>query len=185
MSAPNSSEALTDRYARRHRALAWSWLGVLILLTAALLAHILPWRGQIDTDLLELLPVDERNPQAETALKTLTQHGERELVLLLATKDADTAPRAAHLVRESLLSRNAPLTAQAPQAQINAMRDLYFPYRAGLVTDQDLRWIAESESSGETQRALSLAYQPFAGGTLNWRDDPFGFFGNWMMQLGA
>ncbi|MCL2875034.1 MAG: MMPL family transporter [Betaproteobacteria bacterium] len=186
MNAPSStSKALADdsRYARRHRTLAWGWLCILALLAGVLLTHILPWRGQIDTDLLALLPVDERNPHAEAALKTLTQHGERELVLLLAAKDAATAQRAARHVRESL--REAPLTPQAPQAQIEAMRDLYFPYRAGFITDQDLRWIGRADHSAQVQRALALAYQPFAGGTLNWRDDPFGFFGNWMMQLGA
>ncbi|MCL1824397.1 MAG: MMPL family transporter [Betaproteobacteria bacterium] len=185
MNAPNSSKTPTDdsRFARRHRALAWGWLGVLALLAVALLAHTLPWRGQIDTDLLALLPVDERNPHAEAALKTLTQHGERELVLLLDAPDADMAQRAAHQVRENL--RDAPLVPQAPQAQIEAMRDLYFPHRTGLVTDQDMRWIADSEPPAQAQRALALAYQLFAGSTLNWRDDPFGFFGNWMLQLGA
>jgi len=183
MNALISSKAPIDDYARRHRTLAWSWLGVLALLAVALLAHILPWRGQIDTDLLALLPVDERNPHAEAALRTLTQHGERELVLLLEAKDAATAQRAARQVRESLLE--APLTPQAPQAQIEAMRDLYFPYRAGFVADQDLRWLGRADQPAQVQRALALAYQPFAGGTLNWRDDPFGFFGNWMMQLGA
>ncbi|MCL2524631.1 MAG: MMPL family transporter [Betaproteobacteria bacterium] len=189
MNAPSSSKAPDTpgdfRYARRHRVLAWSWLGILALLAAVLLAHIQPWRGQIDTDLLALLPVDERNPQAEAALKTLTQHGERELVLLLSAKDVATAQRAARLVRESLHQHEAPLTPQAPQAQIEALRDLYFPYRAGFVTDQDLRWLGSADQAAQEQRALALAYQPFAGGTLNWRDDPFGFFGNWMMQLGA
>ena len=181
MNAPNSNNETT--LARRHRALAWGWLSLLALLTVALLIHILPWRGQIDTDLLALLPVDERNPQAEAALKTLTQHGERELVLLLEAKDAATAQRAARFVRENLQS--SLLTPQAPQAQIEALRDLYFPYRAGFVTDQDLRWLGEADQAAQVQRALALAYQPFAGGTLNWRDDPFGFFGNWMLQLGA
>ena len=185
MNAPSSSKAPLDDscYARRHRALAWSWLVVLALLAAVLLAHVLPWRGQIDTDLLALLPVDERNPHAEAALKTLTQHGERELALLLSAPDAATAQRAAHRVRDML--HNAPLTLQAPQAQTEAMRDLYFPYRAGFITDQDLRWINESDPPAQAQRALALAYQLFAGGTLNWRDDPFGFFSNWMLQLGA
>jgi len=185
MNALNSSKTQIDdfRYARRHRALAWGWLGVLVLLAALLLAHVLPWRGQIDTDLLALLPVDERNPHAEAALKTLTQHGERELVLLLEAKDAPTAQRAAHRVREIL--RDAPLTPQTPQTQLEAVRDLYFPYRTGFITDQDMRWIAEADQPAQAERALALAYQLFAGSALNWRDDPFGFFGNWMLQLGA
>ena len=178
-----STHALDARYARRHRVLAWGWLGVLALLAILLLTHILPWRGQIDTDLLALLPVDERNPHAEAALKTLTQHGERELVLLLAAPDAATAERVARHVRENL--RDAPLTPQVPQAHIETVRDLYFPYRAGFVTEQDMRWLAESDLPAQEQRALALAYQMFSGGPLNWRDDPFGFFGNWMLQLGA
>jgi len=179
----NKAPAGDFRYASRHRVLAWGWLGILALLAAVLLTLILPWRGQIDTDLLALLPVDERNPHAEAALKALTQHGERELVLLLEAKDAATAQRAARQVRESLLE--APLTPQALQGQLEAMRDFYIPYRAGLITDQDLRWIGSADHSAQVQRALALAYQPFAGGPLKWRDDPFGFFGNWMMQLGA
>ncbi|MCL2160509.1 MAG: MMPL family transporter [Betaproteobacteria bacterium] len=185
MNALNSSKTPIDdsRYARCHRALAWSWLGVLALLAAMFLLHVLPWRGQIDTDLLALLPVDERNPHAEAALKTLTQHGERELLLLLGAPDATTAQRAAHRTLEML--RDAPLTLRAPQTQVEAMRDLYFPYRTGFLSEADMRWIAEADQPAQVQRAMALAYQSFAGGTLNWRDDPFGFFGNWMLQLGA
>ncbi|MDR2015002.1 MAG: MMPL family transporter [Azoarcus sp.] len=183
MNAPSLMNDLPpDGYARRHRALAWGWLGVLALLTAALLAHVLPWRGQIDTDLLALLPVDERNPHAEAALKTLAQQGERSLVLLLAAPDTATAQRAARQVRETL--REAPLSAQPAPADVETLLKLYFPYRAGFVTDQDRRWLADTDQTTQIQRALSLAYQPFAGSAVNWRDDPFGFFGNWLLQLG-
>ncbi|MDR2244081.1 MAG: hypothetical protein LBE15_01565 [Burkholderiales bacterium] len=185
MNAPNSSKTRIEdsAYARGHRVLAWAWLGVLVLLATALLAHVLPWRGQIDTDLLALLPVDERNPRAEAALKTLAQHGEQQLVLLLSAPDAATAQRAAHQVREML--RDAPLMPQPAPADIETLLGLYFPYRAGFVTDQDVRWIADADPPTHVQRALALAYQPFASSALNWRDDPFGFFGNWMLQLGT
>jgi predicted exporter len=163
--------------------LAWGWFGILALLAVALLVHVLPWRGQIDTDLLALLPVDERNPHAEAALKTLAQQGERQLVLLLAAPDAATAQRAAQQVRATL--RDAPITLQPAPANVETLLGLYFPYRANFVTDQDSRWLADADQAAQVQRALSLAYQPFAGSTLNWRDDPFGFFGNWLMQLGA
>ncbi|MDR0771485.1 MAG: hypothetical protein LBE75_09905 [Burkholderiales bacterium] len=185
MSASSLNKPPLDdrRYARRHGMLAWGWLGVLALLAAALLVHVLPWRGKIDTDLLALLPVDERSPHAEAALKTLAQQGERQLVLLLAAPDAATAQRAAQQVRQTL--REAPLTLLPPPANVETLLGLYFPYRAGFVTDQDRRWLDDADQAAQAQRALSLAYQPFAGSVLNWRDDPFGFFGNWLLQLGA
>ncbi|MDR2925859.1 MAG: hypothetical protein LBU76_07940, partial [Azoarcus sp.] len=185
MNAPSSSKTppVDARTARRFRALAWGWLGILALLAAALFLHVRLGQAQIDTDLLALLPVDERKPHAEAALKTLAQHGERELVLLLEAPDAATAQRAARQVRESL--RDAPLTPQAVQARLDALRTLYFPHRAGFITDQDTHWIAETDSAAHTERALSLAYQSFAGGPLNWRDDPFGFFNNWLLHLSA
>ncbi|MCL2297945.1 MAG: MMPL family transporter [Proteobacteria bacterium] len=185
MNALSSSNAASDdiRYARVHRALAWVWLGVLVLLIAALLVKVLPWRGQIDTDLLALLPVDERNPRAEAALKTLAQHGEQQLVLLLTAPASATAQRAAHRVREML--RDAPLAPQPAPADVETLLGLYFPYRAGLVTDQDRRWATDADPPTQAQRAWALAYQPFTGSALNWRDDPFGFFGNWLLQLGA
>ncbi|MDR2016899.1 MAG: hypothetical protein LBP90_04780 [Burkholderiales bacterium] len=183
MNAANSmNEPSLDGYARRHRALAWGWLGVLVLLAATLLVHVLPWRGQIDTDLLALLPVDERNPHAEAALKTLAQQGERSLVLLLAAPDTVTAQRATQQVRETL--RDAPLVLQPAPADVETLLKLYFPYRAGFVTDQDRRWLADADQTTQIQRALSLAYQPFTGSAVNWSDDPFGFFGNWLLQLG-
>lgn len=185
MNAPSSSEASSGdvRTARRFRVLAWGWLAVLALLAAALFLHVRHGQAGIDTDLLALLPVDERNPQAEAALKTLARYGEWELALLLEAPDAATAQRAARQVQENL--RDAPLAPRTVQTRIDDLRALYFPHRAGFITDQDLRWIAETDPAAQTAHALSRAYQPFAGGPLNWRDDPFGFFNNWLLQLSA
>jgi hypothetical protein len=61
------------------------------------------WQGRIDTDLLTLLPTDERRPALETARKALSAQGERQLVLLVSAgkNDAGT-PKAAALLRRTL-----------------------------------------------------------------------------------
>ena len=178
MSNPPLPSAL---YARRVKRLALVWLACLLAAMIACIA-LMP-RANVDTDLLALLPRDERNPMAEQALNRLAANGERQLVILIGGKDSEKVQRSAEAWQRDLPD-GVPLKAQPANASLDALSSLYAPYRQGLLSDADRRWLAQSNQNEQVQRALGLAYGTFSQGSLPWRDDPFGLFGNWLMTLG-
>jgi predicted exporter len=152
-----------------------------LLLAACLLAA--GWQsraGRIDTDLLALLPRDERRPALEAALKALAAQGERQLALLVSARDDASTRKAAAGVREALSGLG--LVEQGGAADFPG--DFYLPYRQGLLTPADREWLATATPEAATARAMNLAHAFFAPGNLPWRSDPYGFFGNWLQSLG-
>ncbi|GGP26739.1 MMPL family transporter [Silvimonas amylolytica] len=160
------------------RLLAGLWLLIVLALGLALLFSGLGQR--IDTDMFALLPRDQRNPMAETALQSLAQHGERHLVFMLGSTDPDRAAAAARAFAQDIAP--LPLTAQPLGETLSAISNFYAPYRRNLLSPADATALQE-KGTDWTQRALAAAYSPMAGATLAFKDDPFGFFGNWLQSL--
>ncbi|MDR2625066.1 MAG: MMPL family transporter [Zoogloeaceae bacterium] len=176
----------TARISPLHRGLACGY-GLFLLLAALLLVLQQPnLQARIDTDLLALLPQDERQPAQEAALKALATQGERQLVLLAAAADETTTRQVAAQVRARLL----PLGFHQQEDSLAFPGDFYTPYRQGLLTDADYAQLAElnpddaSANANTAAHAKNLAYAAFAPGALPWTEDPFGFFGNWLQTLG-
>lgn len=167
-------------YRRTVKWLAISWL--ICLLSAFVTGIVIAPRVNIDTDLLTLLPRDERNPQAEKALNAMAEHGERQLVILIGSQDTDQAQQAARTYRKML--DGLPLTAQQAESSLDALTTLYKPYRRGLLNDADRRWLAQSDQQAQIKRSLTLAYGTFSQGSIAWQEDPFGLYSNWLMTLG-
>jgi predicted exporter len=138
------------------------------------------WVTRVDTDLLALLPRDERHPLLEAAMKAFAAHGERQLALLVSAGDEMATRRAVGEARAALDGLG--LTEQTGAAAFPG--DFYFPYRHGLMTAADREWAASATVETATARALDRAYALFTPGTVSWRDDPYGFFGNWLQELG-
>ncbi|MDR1889887.1 MAG: hypothetical protein LBQ81_11005 [Zoogloeaceae bacterium] len=183
-------------YARTHRLLAWFWLLAILLAASFLLLTRTTWQGRIDTDLLTLLPTDERRPALEVARKALAAQGERQLVLLVSAhgesrdqsvesneteRDADTQKAAARL-RETLHELVPDLLVQDDFAAFSG--DFYLPCRQGFITNADRDWLDVATPEAARNRALNLAYASFAPSDVSWESDPFGFFGNWLQSLG-
>jgi predicted exporter len=166
--------------ARLHRWLAGFWLLFLLAAAVFLVVGRQDWLARIDTDLLALLPRDERRPVLESALKALSVQGEKLLVLLVSGRDEATAKQNAAAVRETLSGLD--LTEQ--NAATAFPGDFYRPYRLGLLTEADRDWLSTATPEAASARAMSLAYALFTVGDLPWRDDPYGFFGNWLKRLG-
>ncbi|MDR3212890.1 MAG: hypothetical protein LBT71_03065 [Azoarcus sp.] len=176
MSNPHPSPG----FVRMHRLLAMLWLALLLGAACYLIAGWRDSAGRVDTDLLALLPRDERRPMLETALKALAAQGERQLALLVSARDDATTRRAASEVREALAGLG--LTEQGAGAVFPG--DFYFPYRQGLLTVADREWLATATPEAATARALNLAYALFTPSNVPWQSDPYGFFGDWLKSLG-
>ncbi|MDR0700919.1 MAG: MMPL family transporter [Azoarcus sp.] len=166
--------------ARLHRLLAGVWL---VLLLGAACFLIADWRngaGRVETDLLALLPRDERRPMLETALKALAAQGERQLALLVSARDDALTRQVAAETRAALAGLG--LVEQGAAAAFPS--DFYFPYRQGLLSAADREWLATATPEAAASRALKLAHALFTPANAPWHSDPYGFFGDWLKSLG-
>ncbi|MDR1425082.1 MAG: hypothetical protein LBI92_10845 [Azoarcus sp.] len=169
-----------SRLARVHRLLAWFWLALLLGAACWLVAGRADWVARVDTDLLALLPRDERRPMLEVALKAFAKQGERQLALLVSARDEALTRQAAQATRAALAGLG--LTEQGGAMAFPG--DFYFPYRHGLLTPADRAWLTGASTETATARALDRAYALFTLSNLPWQDDPYGFFGDWLQALG-
>ncbi|GGP21740.1 membrane protein [Silvimonas iriomotensis] len=160
--------------------LAALWLLVVLALGLTLLLERGTLGQRIDTDLFALLPRDQRNPMAEVALQSLARQGERHLVFMLGNADPDRAAAAARMFEQDIAQ--LPLTSQPLGQTLSAISNFYAPYRHNLLSPADAAALQQPDTDW-TQRALAGAYSPVAGATLAFKDDPFGFFGNWLQSL--
>ncbi|MBB5191262.1 putative exporter [Silvimonas terrae] len=165
---------------RLSRVLAGLWLLIVIALGAVLLLQSGTLGQRVDTDLFALLPRDQRNPMAETALQSLSKQGERHLVFMIGSADPDRAAAAAHQFAAEIAP--LPLTAQPLGETLAAISQFYAPYRRNLLSAADASALQQSGTDWP-QRALAAAYSPMAGATLAWKDDPFGFYADWLQSL--
>ncbi|MDR0564483.1 MAG: hypothetical protein LBG78_06055, partial [Azoarcus sp.] len=161
-----------------NRPVAWAWLACL-LAAACFLIFKQPWVGRVDTDLLALLPHDERRPVLESALKALSAQGEKQLVLLVSAQDEPATREAAAVVRRAMDGLGLADTSST----VAFPGDFYAAYQDGLLTDADSLWLENATPEAATARAISLAYSMVPQGTLPWQRDPYGFFGNWLKSL--
>jgi predicted exporter len=165
--------------ARAHRLLAWCWLAFLLAAAAVLASGWAQWAGRIDTDLLALMPRDERRPVHEAALKALAARGEGQLAALVSARDESATRKAAALARGALAGSGL----VERKSETVSPADFYLPWRHGFLSAADRDWLRTVTPEAARARALGLAYAPFTPGALSWQDDPFGFFGNWLASL--
>ena len=77
---------------RSGRLAPWLWALALLLMAAGLTLAAFTGRVRINTDVLAMLPKDERRPEVEQALAALAKAGEgRVIVLLRAKADSEAA----------------------------------------------------------------------------------------------
>ncbi|SMC18575.1 Predicted exporter [Andreprevotia lacus DSM 23236] len=167
---------------RLWHVLALLWLLVLLGATGWLVLQHKDWTQRLDTDLFALLPRGERDTVTEQAMAVLAKSAERQLIVLVGSKDRDHAAQAATQLAAAL--KPLPLDAQAQSLDLATLRDFYAQYRSSLLAPADLAQLGKAGQDALLQRALTGAYSGVAPGALPWRDDPFGTYGNWLTSLG-
>ncbi|MBH9551600.1 MMPL family transporter [Inhella gelatinilytica] len=167
---------------RTWRRAAWGWAGVLLLLAAALALAAGTGRVRLNTDVLAMLPKDERRPEVERALGQLAKAGDGRVVVLVQADDGGAA--ADRLA--------AALRAQAPQAvvrdrvpddQASAWLSFFAPYPGALLTDGQRRQLEQGDRAALGAQALASLLQPLGlPRVVPWREDPFNTLGAWLAQ---
>jgi predicted exporter len=157
------------------RLFALVWLAVVVLAGGTLavrLHHGLAFR----TDLMALLPREAQNPALQQANDMVARALSQKIVLLVGAADRDQARAAAaelgHRLEASGLAELT--TGGFDPDRLRQMGTLYFPYRQGLLAEDDRQRLQQGQGAEVALRALSQVYG-FVGMTdaKLLRADPF------------
>jgi predicted exporter len=170
----------TDSRKRIWLALAWA------LVVSMLIGHA-TWlwtkdRLAPDTDILAMLPTEERDPVLQQAITHMANAGQQRLVILVGADDWSRAQAAADAYRAVLalhddqLRLNDRLPAQTQQGWV----EQFWPHRQVLLTSAQRSALAEQPVSYWVDAAQRQLYSPFGAIKVGaWQDDPFGLFAGW------
>jgi predicted exporter len=141
------------------RVMAAIWLGVVVLLGVNL-----AWRVHqglvFRTDLMALLPRDEANPALQLVTDSVAQALSRRVAILVGDRDRARARQAAKVMAQRLAA-SALVEADAGSTAVNRFAEvgaLYFPYRAGLLSEADRQSLLDGHADALATRALSQVF---------------------------
>lgn len=166
------------------RWLPWLWAA----LVALVLAHggALWWQQKLepDTNILALLPAQERDPLLQRALAQMVDAAQQRVIVLIGAAQWDDARRAAAVYRKTLapfqhlVSAAAALGARSESDWLATFKN----HRLTLLSAEDDAALRAQPPSDWRDRALAKLYSPFgASQALPWQEDPFGLFNNWLL----
>lgn len=167
------------------KILALVWLAV----TAAAALHValVLWQGlPLQTDLMALLPAEERDPALHAAKDKMANEVSQRVVILAGHRDRATARAAASTLRDGLVAAGV-LDGSGDVPAAEALRRLgqtYFPHRAGLLSEPDRQRLENGHADEVVQRALSQIFG--IGGVADGRllaADPFLLFPSFLTDL--
>ncbi|HZX30869.1 MAG TPA: MMPL family transporter [Rhodocyclaceae bacterium] len=163
---------------------AYLWVAI-ALACAAFVGLRFSQGSPVEADLLALLPPTERNPNAEAAVKVLSDRLGNRVLFLVGHPDGNQAKTLAHDFADRLRQSDAfaRVIDQAPKVDGKLVAEIYAPYRAALLTSADRKLLQDPVFDAEAL-LLRRMYQPFhAGLPTDTAVDPFGFLQHWLSRL--
>jgi len=160
---------------------AWAWL----LLVVAMAAHV-GWllaggRLQLDTDVLAMLPQDERQPAVQQATRALTDAAARRVVVLVGGHDWPSAQRAADAYAASLASAPVEVRYQVGDAAADQWLGFFEPYRHQLLSATQRKQLESQAPQQLAQAAVEQLYRPLGMPRIGpWAADPLNLFSAWL-----
>jgi predicted exporter len=169
---------------KRARVFAWGWALIVALLLGHNACLWLVQRIVPDTDILALLPVQQRDPLLQQSFIHMVDAAQQRVVVLVGADDWAGAARAADAYAAVLKTAPALLRiAAADEATQGAWLALFQQHRAVLLTAAQESRLRPEDGDFWLGSALEKLYAPFGGPRLGpWQDDPFGLFGAWMAE---
>lgn len=167
---------------RKGFALAWALVVCLLLAHNAYLwldQRIVP-----DTDILALLPVQERDPVLQQSFTHMVDAAQQRVIVLIGAADWDDAKRAADAYSAVLKTKTdlLQMTQLTGQTQDDWL-EKFQQHRLILLTPEQEAQLRTQAPQFWLDAALRTLYSPFAGPKLGaWRDDPFGLFSGWVQE---
>ena len=164
------------------RSLAWAWLVVVV---AALLYN--GWAFGVqnrlpETDVLALLPTDERNPVVSRAVAQVADAAQQVLVVLVGSRDWNGA-RSAGLAYGSVIKAHPEWFDASVPAALDRPDAIaaWWARRNALLAPDDRRALNTRSPEAWARAAMQDLLSPLGTGRVGaWQDDPFGLFRNWL-----
>jgi predicted exporter len=167
------------------RLLAVGWALVVALLCAHIGYLVSAKRFAPDTDIMALLPAQERDPVLQQAFGHMVDAAQQKLIVVIGAPDWTGAKKAADAylavlaTHEDIVRPDVGLGSKSPQdwlAVFNSHRDI-------LMTAADEAALGARGGEQWAQLALAQLQSPFGGPRLGpWKDDPFGLFSDWAQE---
>ncbi|MQA19159.1 MMPL family transporter [Rugamonas rivuli] len=166
----------------RQLALLWAFAVCLLLGHNAylwLVQRIVP-----DTDIMALLPVQERDPLLQQSFSHMVDAAQQRVLVLVGAADWEDAKRAADAYGAVLAARKDVFEATPINEQTQSdWLALFQQHRLALLTAQQEAQLHHQPAQFWLEAALNKLYSPFGGPNLgSWREDPFGLFAGWVQE---
>ncbi|MBB5205767.1 putative exporter [Inhella inkyongensis] len=161
---------------------AWIWAASLLLLALALAWAAGNGRLRLNTDVLAMLPKDERRPEVEQALQGLARAGEGRLVVLVQAGDGgQAADRFATAFAAA--EPQARLRHRVSEAEAGAWFDLFAAQRGALVSEAQRQQLSAGPTAALGQQVLQGLLQPMGLPRVGaWGQDPLNTLGSWLAE---
>jgi len=166
--------------------LSWAWL-FLILLFAVYDTRSLFFENKVQFDLMSLLP----KSKTET-LKTLNNLMDEaniagHVLILVGHKDATVSQNSFRQMRNEINKVSLPLKEQTSTSFVNEYKQLFkelYPYRTGLLSENDRQLLLENKGNVLTKKALADIMLPFGSlGPTQLKSDPFSLYPHFISSL--
>lgn len=136
---------------------------LLALITGAATVHVglSVWHGlPLDTDLMALLPGEERDAGLQQAKTRMTHEVSQRIILLVGHDDGEQARAAAKVLHDGLIAAGVMRDAgDVPAAEaLQRLGAVYMPHRASLLSDADRLVLESGEGQRLVRRAMSQIY---------------------------
>ena len=166
---------------KRRSLSAWVWGGIVCLLLAHTTYLLVTERLAPDTDILALLPVQERDPVLQKAVAQVVGSTQQRLIVLVGADDWAQARRAADAYRAVLIPHAELLRLDERASPWQQDLMLFQKHRLVLLSAGDELALKSQPESYWIDHALSKLYSPVGGlKAAAWQDDPFGLFAGWI-----
>ncbi|MES2018970.1 MAG: MMPL family transporter [Pseudomonadota bacterium] len=169
---------------KRQTWLAMAWA----LVVCALLGHnAYLWLGKHivpDTDIMALLPVQERDPILQRSFTQMVDSAQQRVIVLVGAKEWPDAQRAAKayggvLATHASLFEPTKITGQMEADWLAP----FAPHRLSMLTAEQEAQLRSAPAQAWTDTALAKMYGAFSGPKLGaFRDDPFDLFSGWVQE---
>lgn len=165
------------------RRLALIWL---LLVAAVVLHNGWLWTGNrlaLETDVLAMLPQDDRDSELAEATRQLADAGARRVVVLVGAATAAQSQAAGDAYADALAALPVGLRYRIDDASAANWLDFFTPYRRGLLSDAQRQQLTVTPIDQLAARAVEGLYRPLAMPRIGaWSDDPLNLFGDWLAE---